>query len=430
MSNTPVSLEPLWRDRSFVLFWSGQAISLLGTAITSVVLPILIYRLTASALLTSLLATFEVIPYLVFGLFAGAIADHVNRRRLMVVCDLSNALLLGSLPLAAILHVLTIPHIFAVALLSASAYVWFDAANFGALPTLVGRERLVVASSAIWTVSTMVQIVGPALGGILAAVIGPAQSLSFDALSYVISAVALLLIPRALNTMRAAEKLPQSHVRKTFDDIREGVSFLWHHRLIQALTLLGFGNSLTGGAVSGLLVVYAVQSLHLATNDARIGLLFTAGAFGSLLASFLLPQLTKRFPVGWITLTAMSFDLLLLFSLAIISSVSIALVLYACWELCYTLTTTNGIFLRQLVTPDHLQSRVSAYARMLAWGGAPFGAAIGGLLAQVSTIRTTYLIMAIGLLASITIGLFSPLREQTKTAELALAKPEPTLDNH
>lgn len=172
----------LWRDQSFVFFWLGRAISLLGTAITSVVLPILVYRLTASALLTSLLATLEVLPYLLFGLFAGEVADRVDRRRLMVGCDLLNTFLLGSIPAAGWLHALTVPHIFVVALLSASAFVWFDAADFGAIPTLVGREHLVAATSAIASMSTVVGIVGPALGGALIATIGPAAGIALSTL--------------------------------------------------------------------------------------------------------------------------------------------------------------------------------------------------------------------------------------------------------
>jgi Na+/melibiose symporter-like transporter len=173
--------------------------------------------------------------------------------------------------------------------------------------------------------------------------------------------------------------------------------------------------------VSGLLVVYAVRALGLSTNDARIGLLFTAGALGSLLASLLLPQATRRFPVGWITLGAMMLNLLFLLELVLASSLAMSLILYALWELCYTLTTTNGIALRQVVTPDHLQSRVNAYARMIAWGGTPFGAAVGGLLAQWATIRTTYLVMAVGVALSIVLGWFSPLREQKMVSELAEA---------
>ncbi len=84
----------LWHNPHFVLFWSGRSISTLGTVITSVVLPILVYRITNSAFQTSLLAVFDVLPYLCFGLFAAALADRVNRKRLMGSCDLVNALLL------------------------------------------------------------------------------------------------------------------------------------------------------------------------------------------------------------------------------------------------------------------------------------------------------------------------------------------------
>lgn len=424
MSTPHQSSASLWKDRGFALFWGGRAVSLLGSAITSVVLPILVYHLTASALLTSLLTTLEVLPYLLFGLFAGEIADHVNRRWLMVGSDVLNALLLGSIPIAAWLHVLTISQIFAVALLSASAFVWFDAANFGALPMLVGSQRIVAANSAVTSMSTVVGIVGPAVGGGLAT-IGPASAISFDAVSYLLSAVSLLLIPRALSTLQLRNHGTQARFPRMLAGIGEGVRFIWRHRLVRVLTLVSFCLSFTGGAVNGLLVVYAVQALHLASNDARIGLLFTAGSAGSFVASVLLTPLSKRVPIGWITLTAMSFNLLLLIGFAWLSELSLALVVYACWGGSYTLTTTNGIALRQLVTPAPLQSRVNAYARMVGWGGTPFGAAVGGVLAQATTIRTAYLIMATGVIIGVVVGWFSPLRERTMVHDLT-GSPAPT----
>jgi hypothetical protein len=330
-----------------------------------------------------------------------------------------NLLLIGSIPLAYWLHLLTIAHIFIVALLSASAFVWFDAADFGALPTLVGRGRLIEANSAITSMSTIVGIAGPAIGGGLAALLGSAPTLSFDALSYLLSALTVLLIPRALSTISRPEQGASTQAPGMAASIREGLAFLWQHRLVRTLTFLSFGLSVTGGALLGLLVVYAVRALALPVTDARIGLLFAAGSLGSFVASLLLPQLTRHFPVGWITLLGMSLNLFLLILLATwISTLSIALVVYACWSLTYTLTTTNGISLRQLVTPDHLQSRVNAYARMIAWGGTPFGAVLGGLFTQLTSLRPALLIMASGLAISLLIGCFSPLCEKTRTRDL------------
>ena len=213
----PISSN-LWCDQSFLFFWTGRAISLLGTGITSVVLPILVYRLTASALLTSLLATLEVLPYLLFGVFAGEVADRVNRRRSDGHgCDFLNAFLLGSIPVAGWFHVLTIPQIFVVALLSASAFVWFDAAEFGTIPALVGREHLVPATSAITSMNTVVGIVGPALGGALIATIGLTPALGVDSSSYVLSAISLLLIPRAFSIVQKSEHSVQPQHSQTLD---------------------------------------------------------------------------------------------------------------------------------------------------------------------------------------------------------------------
>jgi MFS family permease len=404
--------DSLWRDRAFILFWLGRVISITGSAITAVVLPILVFRLTGSPLQTALLTTLEIAPYFVFGLFAGALADRVDRRRLMIACDLINAALLSSIPLAAALGVLTLTQIYLVAPLSMTAYVWFDAANFGALPSLVGRSRLIAANSAIWSASTVIGIIGPALGGLLAAAIGPASAISLDAASFVCSAVALALITRPLNPTRDPAPMRGSVFHRTLADIREGFQFLWNQRLVRALTLLGFGNSLTGGAVTGLLVVYGVQALGLSQDDARIGWLFTASAVGALGASLLLPRLTKRFPVGRITLIGLFANLALLIGVALAPSLLVGLALVLFWDASHTLIIINGIALRQMVTPDHLQSRVNTTARMIAWGGAPFGAAIGGVVAEATDIRAAYLVMAIGVALSATIGWFSPLRER------------------
>lgn len=406
-----VTPDSLWRDRAFVLFWLGRLISVAGSILTSVVLPILVFQLTGSALRTALLATFNVFPYLVFGLFAGVLADRVDRRRLMVLCDVINALLLASIPLAAAFEVLTVGHIYGVALLSATAFVWFDAANFGALPALVGRERILQANSAIWSSSTLVEIIMPAVAGLLATTLGAANTISLDALSYLLSAVALVLIPRALNNQRAMPSV-EGLLQRTRRDIGEGVRFIWGHDLVRTLTLLGFGVSFTSGAVFSLIVVFGVRALGLADTDPRLGWLFTASAVGALLASLSLPYLTKRFAVQRITLWGLFANLLSLLLLIAAPTLTVALAIYLLWTFCNTLIVINGISLRQMVTPEPLLSRVNVTARMIAWGGSPFGAAVGGILAEALDIRTAYLVMTLGVTVSVILGWFSPLRSR------------------
>lgn len=406
-----LSDNSVWRSRSFFLYWLGTAISTLGTSITAVILPILVYQLTKSALQTSLLTALDVLPYLALGLFAGALADRVNRKRLMVICNLINALLVGSIPLAFAFHVLTLLHVYTVSLLVAITVVWFDAADFGALPTIVGQDHIVSANSYVWSTSIIIGIIGPSMAGLLATLLGAPLAISMDALSYVLCAIAFLFIARAFNIARSKDESNHSFIQRTLRDIQEGLQFLLHHSIVRTFTLLGAGNAITGGAVFGLLVVYGVRGLGLAQSGSQIGLLFTSGAIGSLLASLALPHITKRIPAGRITLISLCINPMLLLSLALTSQPVVGFLLYGLWNICYSLIAINGISVRQVLTPDRLRSRVNTTARMLSYGWTPVGAILGGILAQVTTIHITFMIMALAVTASAIAGLFSPLRK-------------------
>ena len=401
----------LLRDRPFALFWGAHAISEAGSRITYVVAPMLVYQLTGSALGTGVLAGLQAVPYLLFGLIAGAIADRADRRRIMVGCNLLQTVVLATVPIASAAGVLTVGQVFVVALLSATLFVWFDAANFGALPLIAGRDRLVEANAAVSGASSLIAVVGPAVAGVLAATIGPANAIGLDAVSYGLSAIALLLVRKPFSTRHLEAASVEPVVRRLVADVREGLRFLWGHRLVRALTLLGFGISFTGGAVTGLTVVYGAQALDLPETGVRIGLLFSAAALGSLASSVLLPRLNRRYATGSITLAGLTAATVAVAALAFATTFIAALVFFFAWGAAQTLVIINAISLRQRVAPDHLQSRVNVSARMIAWGGMPFGAAVGGALAEVTSIQTTYLVMALGVAISAAIGWFSPLRE-------------------
>src|SRR6266498_1588148 len=133
---------PLRRDTAFRRYWLARVISLLGSAVTYVALPVLVYQVTGSSLWTALVTVAEGAPYLCVGLLAGAVADRGDRRRLMVATDLASAAVLASIPVAYTAGALTAPHVLAAAFAAQTLFVFFDAANFGALPVLVGRDRI------------------------------------------------------------------------------------------------------------------------------------------------------------------------------------------------------------------------------------------------------------------------------------------------
>jgi len=384
-----------------------------------VVLPILVFQLTGSASLTALLLAIEAVPYLAFGLVAATIADRMNRRVLMVGCDLTNAAVVASIPVAAAMGVLTIAHLYIAALISATVFVGFDAAYFGAVPAIVGRRHVVAANSVIGSTFQIVNVIAPAVGGALAALASPATVLWIDAGSFLVSAVVLARIPRPFGTPAPADTAGGRLVHRLAGDIAEGIRYVRRHPLIWPLTISGFGTCLTGGAVLGLLVIYGVRQLGLAEDDARLGWLYSSGAVGALLTTIALPRLTRQLGPPRITLLAVAANLVSLIVLALSTTLPVALVVMLVWQGTYSLVVINGITLRQQLTPDRLQGRVNVTARMIAWGGQPFGAAIGGFIADHATIQLTYLVMGLGVATSTAFVWLSPLR-RTDVAAVSL----------
>lgn len=182
------------------------------------------------------------------------------------------------------------------------------------------------------------------------------------------------------------------------------------HRLIWPLTATGFGLGLTSGAVLGLLVVYGVRQLGLAEDDARLGWLFSASGVGALCAGLTLGPLARRVNQARITLVAIAVNLVVLIGLALTTALAAALLLLLGYGATSTLIIANGIALRQQLTPDWLQGRVNVTARMIAAGGLPIGAAIGGVIAELTSIRVSFLVMALGAAASASYAWSSALR--------------------
>jgi hypothetical protein len=366
-------LMRLWRNQAFLVFWSARTISFAGTGITMVVLPVLVYGMTHSPAWVAALALIEFVPYLSFGLLAGVVADRMNRKKIMVGCDVIAAFLLAAIPAAAALHLLGTAQVLIVALGIATVYVWFDAANFGTLPALVDRSELPVAASLIGSSGQVALLCAPTIGAALLTVMSPSYTLGFDAASYLTSALLLLSIRRPF----ARPQYGQDRLRIRAD-IGEGLRFLWHQPVIRTLTFSVFCVCLSWGGTFALLVVYANRALHLTHVDVRLGLLYSAGELGGLVAAAAVPTLIKRLAIGPLAAAFLAVAAAALAFLAVAPSFGWALLAFFLAELAYLTVLTTGITVRQMLTPDHLQARVNTAGRMIAGGGLPVGAALGG----------------------------------------------------
>lgn len=401
------STAPLRRDPDFVRYWTARVVSLAGSAATYVALPVIVYRLTGSPLVTGLVSALEAVPYLCFGLVAGALADRLDRRRVMVAADLLSAAVIGSVPVAAGLHALTTAQVLVVAALAATVFVFFDAANFGALPTLAGRGRIAAANSAVWSAGMVVEIAVPAATGAAFALLAPSSVLAVDAATFVASALLVRAIVRPLSAPDRA----RAASRRLRAEVREGLHFLWRHPTVRPMTLVGTTQSVSGGAYVGQLVVYADRALGVRTSDPRLGVLYGAWGVGALVASVLLPGLVRRVGTARLTLLALPCSAALALSLAVAPNYATGLMLTALWGVAYMLVVVNAITHRQEATPEPLQSRVNTTGRMLSWGvGSPLGAFLGGAVAQAAGVRWALVVSGLVTAAGAALGWASALR--------------------
>jgi MFS family permease len=396
-------------DSDFRKYWLARTLSFTGSMVTAVALPVLVYRLSGSTFLTALVTALEAAPYLLTGLFAGALSDRWNRRRVMVSADLINAVLIGSVPLAHLLGVLTVAQALVVAFAVQAVYSFFDGANFGALPVLVGRARVAQANSAVWTASSLIELFVPTLAGLALAVLNPADLLVLDVLSFVASAVAVRGIVRALSEPRAGQAPLRPRV--IFADIAEGVRFLMRHPGVRTMTMIGTLQSFAGGGFVGLMVVWCDRILHIGTSGVRFGIVWGAWGIGGLVAAVGLPLLLKRLAPAAITLYAVPVSAVLGIVTALVPRWELAAIALLLWGSAYILVIVNSISYRQQVTPEQLLGRVNTVGRMLSWGvGWTLGSITGGMLGNHYGIRTAMVAMGVGGFAGVAVAWTSPLR--------------------
>ena len=366
--------DSLWADPDWRRYWTSRVVSYAGGTVTYVAAPILVYALTGSALLTGVTAATEGLPYLLFGLLAGALADRVNRQRLMVACDLVNAVVLASVPVAAALGRLTAAQVIVTGFVVSSVFVFFDAANFGAVPTLVGKERIREANSAVWGTTQVFDVVLPGLVGVLVAIVSPSSLYWVNALTFGASALLIRAISRSLTGEREAD-LPRLR-----DDVLTGLKWLWGHETLRAMTFVGTTVSFSVGAITGQLVPFADQVLGIRQGDVRLGAVFAVFSLGGLVGA-VSQRLLRPYSAARISLVSTSVMAVLIVLIPWPRDYRLTFVFVFLFGIVNLVSVINNITFRQEETPEDMMSRVNTTGRMLSWGlGAPAGALLGGVV--------------------------------------------------
>ena len=377
------------QSRSALRRWlTAGAVNEAGTLATLSVLPVVVYRATHDPFAVGVLSALQAAPYLVLGLAAGQLADRTGRQRLMVV----GLVLAAGVAAVQAFGLATGPHLavlYACALLTSTVFVVTDAAHFGLVPDLLRPEELARGWGLAGSLGNAVEIFVPPLALSVLAVAGAAAVVGADAVSYLVAAV---LIARVVPVVsRPADTRGRGPAGPGWT---AGVTFIRRHPTLRWLVLAGFFNSAGFGLVNALLVVYAADALGLTTAGPRLGVLLAAAAVGGAVAGLTFDRVYRGRRVRALTLVGTAGSALAVGLVAVTASFVAAVCLLIGYGGLLGLTISTGITYRQEVAPDQVRSRVMVVGRMVAWGGQPFGAAVGGLLARSAGVAAAYLLAA------------------------------------
>ena len=398
----------LWRHGDFLRLWSAETISQFGTQITFLALPLVaILVLDASAFEVAALSTVEFLPFLLFTLLAGVWVDRLPRRPILIVADFGRAAALASVPLAAVLDVLTLAQLYAVAFLTGILTVFFDVAYQSYLPSLVGRDQLVEGNSRLETSRSVAAIGGPGFAGVLVELITAPYAILADAVSFVGSGVFVLKIRRREAPARSEDE-PKTRMRA---ELAEGLRYVLRHPYLRPQAICTASSNFFSNVIFAIFVVYAVRELRL--SPAVIGIVLGVGNVGALMGAFVAGRASRRLGVGRATIaSALLFGpptllvplapqaqpIPFLVASGLISALGIVV---------YNITQVS---LRQAITPERMQGRMNAIMRFMVWGTIPLGSLSGGALASWIGLRPTLWIGAIGSTLTFLPIVLSPLR--------------------
>ncbi len=399
----------LWRHPDFLKLWAGQTVSLCGSEVTALALPLTaVLVLKAGPAQMGVLRAIESVPALLVALLAGIWVDRVRRRPLLIGANLGRAALLGSIPLAASLGLLRLDVLYVVAFAAGTLAVIFSVAYSAFLPSLVAPEHLVEGNTKLEMSRSVAQIVGAGLGGSLVQLLTAPIAIAVDALSFVISALSIAAI-RAPE----ARPAPRDDRRGVRGEIGEGLRLMGGDGLLRALTGSTAVINLFAGVQNTLYVLYAIRDLHL--SPVLLGLVGAIYSVCGLLGAALGGRVVRRRGLGpTMTGAALLIGVSSLLLPAAIgpSPASVALFasgmgLMGIGDRVYNI---NASSLRQAVTPPGAQGRVAASMRMVILGGQVVGAFLGGLLGGWIGLRPMLAVAGAGMLLGFVWLLASPLR--------------------
>lgn len=389
--------HPLTRNSAFMHLWAGQTAAEFGFQVATLATSaIAISLLHATESEIGVLAGLQTLAFLLIGLPAGAWVDRWCKRRVMIVADLVRVLALISIPIAYQWFSLTLTHLMVVAALLGLATVFFDVAYQSYVPVIASTRYIAAANGRLEASYQVGAAGGPGLGGWLLGVFAPPLAYIFTAATYVFSTVAIWRI-------RTPEPQPVRSSASLFAQIREGLSFVRHERLLFPLfSCISFA-AFTGSGVRVLLPILVLRTLGM--NATQLGVLLSAGALGGILGAMTRSLWLERLGIGRCIVATYVVGV----SILVLQPAALHVPAIAGWVIAgagvvysYFITIYNvtQMSLRQEICPKQMLGRMNATFRFAVWGVMPLGSVAAGLLASIVGVEAAmYIFVVLSVLA-------------------------------
>lgn len=385
----------LWGNRDFLKLWGAESVSQVGSQITLVALPLAAaLELDAAPSQMGILTAAGTLPFLILGLFAGVWVDRMRRRPILLAMDMGRAATLLIVPIAWALDLLRIELLYAVAFFVGIQTLFYEVAWVSFLPNVVRRDQLVEGNSKLHGSASAAQVAGPGIAGILVGLITAPFAILVDAISFLVSSIALARI-------RTDEPAPVRHDDEhVICEMVEGLRTVFGNAVLRAMALSQAFNGFFGYMFLAVYILYMVEDLGLSSTE--VGLVFSLGGLGAVIGAVIAEPVKRRIGIGpTIVAGRVLFGVGgLLVRLAVrfpSAEVQIVLAAELLQWLVLVMAIVNEVSLRQAIAPQRMLGRVSATMRFMNTGMVPLGALTGGFLGEQIGLRGTLIVGVIGM---------------------------------
>lgn len=409
MASTSLAERSIFASRSFRQYYTGQTLSLVGDGLRTLAVPLLVFKLTGSALSTGISYVCEIVPFALFGLIGGSLADRVDRRTLMIGADAVRCTVMALFALLFARHALSIGMLYGGLVLVAICAAVFMGGQASSIPFLVGSRAGTQAAAALAAAENTSNLITPIAGGAMFSFFGPLPALAVNAATYFFSQLSLARIP----TLGPEECSGMPSLRHIRDDIRLGFGFMLKDRGMRAqafaslvLNVFGFG---------GYSVLIPFLKRGFGASDPQIGIFFGISAAGAVCGSLFAAKFAHRWPFGRALCVAYFIDALIFVPVVLTGDMWVAGVFWALANACAQFEVAQIVGFRLRVTPPETVGRVFGAVRLFVLCGMAPGVVAFGWIADRFTPHVAMDVAAVGYLVIALAAIASPaIREETR----------------